>query len=166
MSKELIPASLRESLKELSEDLSDTVEHWFDKIKPGSTSNTEHEQSSDFWTRHDRWSLDRPNIDIDEDDDTIYVTAELPGLDKKNLNVDLDGRILTLSGEKTSHNEKKHGRSRVSECRYGTFSRSITLPCEVKCDAVKARYRHGVLKLTLPKTEDAKARRIDIDYED
>lgn len=97
-----------------------------------------------------------PRVDISEDNANFYITAELPGIPKEQIKVNIsDDGVLTISGEKKQE-EKQEGKNfyRI-ERRYGMFTRSFTLPENVKRDAINARYENGVLHLTLPKQEPA-----------
>lgn len=100
----------------------------------------------------------QPQVDVTESDKAITVSAELPGLDEKEIEVTLSHNVLTLRGEKKEEKEEK-GRSyyRV-ERSYGSFHRSIPLPSEVENDEVEATFKKGVLTVTVPKTPDAQKR--------
>ena len=107
-----------------------------------------------------RWEASRcgcpPKVDVTEDNDNLYVTAEVPGIDKKDVKVSVVGDVLTISGEKkTEQRDEKKNYYRV-ERNYGSFSRSFTLPAEVNVNNIAAEYKDGVLHVTLPKTEEAK----------
>lgn len=97
-----------------------------------------------------------PRVDVTEDNDNLYVTAEVPGVDKQDVKVSVVGDVLTISGEKkTEQRDEKKNYYRI-ERNYGSFSRSFTLPAEVMVDKIAAEYKEGVLHVTLPKTEEAK----------
>ncbi len=97
-----------------------------------------------------------PSVDISETESDIIVQAEIPGIDPKDLDISLSGRLLTIKGEKKSeHEEKKENYHRI-ERKYGSFSRTLELPADVDADKVEAVYKDGVLKITLPKTEIGK----------
>lgn len=164
----IIPQSWRESLSELKEEISQKVEHWLGRLKPEERREAEQELAlSDFWRGGLDFSFSQPRVNLEEDDDALKVTVEIPGLRKEDLRIDLDGRLLTIHGHKEEITEKKaKGRSHISELRYGSFTRQLVLPCDVEKNLVDAKYRRGVLKLTLPKTEEAKARSIEITFED
>ena len=164
----IIPKSWRESFSELKEDIGRSVERWLGRLKPEERREAEQELTlADFWQRPFDFSFSQPKVNLDEDDDTITVIAEIPGLRKEDLHIDLDGRQLTIHGQKEESIEnKKKGRAHVSELHFGAFTRMLVLPCEVNREKVKAKYRRGVLKLTMPKTEEAKARRVEIQYEE
>lgn len=103
-----------------------------------------------------------PSIDIVEEDDKLRLTAELPGVDKKDVKINIQNNVLTIEGEKRQQNEDKKDNSHYSERFYGKFRRSFTLPAEVESEKVDAEYRDGVLTVTLPKSEKVKPRLIKI----
>ena len=105
-----------------------------------------------------------PNIDVAETDKEITITAELAGMDQKDVELTLNDDILTIRGEKKQESEHKDAKSFHRECSYGSFVRSIQLPAEVDQDKVKAEFKKGVLKIQLPKveTEVSKSKKIDI----
>jgi HSP20 family protein len=101
-----------------------------------------------------------PQIDIDETDKEMHITAELPGLDEKDVSLEIANGILSISGEKKSESEDKA--RRFSERYYGRFERRIPLE-DVDEDKVSAAFKNGVLTITLPKSSEAKnVRRIAI----
>lgn len=105
-----------------------------------------------------------PSVDVEEDDNEIRVTAEIPGIDEKDLNVTLDNHYLTISGEKNeSKEEKSKGQVIMSERRFGSFSRTIAVPEGIKTYGIKAKYKNGTLTVKLPKDESVKPRKISID---
>ena len=165
MKTQIIPKSWRDSLGDLREDLSHTVDRWLGRLKPEERDEAARELQWFDWSKSIDRLFDQPRIDIDEHDDEIVVRAELPGLKKEDIEVDLDGRLLTIYGKREESRERKRGRAHVSEMRFGSVTRTVPLPCEVDRSGVKAKYRHGVLRLTLPKTEESKARRIPVEYE-
>jgi len=101
------------------------------------------------------FASDWPSVEISDDGKQVKVTAEVPGLEEKDIEVLLDDGVLTLRGEKQSET-KDEGR-RFSERYYGRFERRIPLGVEVEEDAVDARFRNGVLTVTLPKSETAQS---------
>ena len=100
-------------------------------------------------------------LDVEEKDDEFVVSASLPGINPDDLDITYTGSTLTIKGEFKEEKEEK-GRYHLRERRYGSFSRSITLPSTVKADKIDASYEAGVLKLRLPKAEEAKPKRIPI----
>ncbi len=103
-----------------------------------------------------------PQVDIAETEAEYRVTAELPGLEEKEFDVSLDGDLLTLKGEKKVEREEKGEGFRHVEISSGSFHRAFRLPVEVNGDDVKAVFKNGVLMVTLPKAEPARAREIPI----
>ena len=103
-----------------------------------------------------------PSVDISETKDSFVVKAELPGLDAKDVNVSLSGNILTIKGEKKKEEKEKDEHHHSIERFYGSFQRSFQLPTSVKGDKINASFDKGVLKVTLPKTEEAKKKEIEI----
>ena len=103
-----------------------------------------------------------PKVDIFEEADHIIMKAELPGVEKDNIAIDVNGRVLTLKGERSSDNEVKEGNYYRRERSYGKFERSFTLPAETDSEKIKAEYRDGVLKLNIPKPESSKPKHITI----
>jgi HSP20 family protein len=97
-----------------------------------------------------------PSVDISETDQDIIVQAEIPGINPKDLDISLNGRLLTIKGEKKSEHEEKKENYHKIERKYGAFSRTLELPADVDPDKVEAVYKDGVLKITLPKTESGK----------
>jgi HSP20 family protein len=105
----------------------------------------------------DQW-FGSPNVDLTEDNREITLTADLPGVDEKDIKVTLDHDVLTINAQKTEEKDEKDKRYHLSERRYGSFSRSFRLPENVvKEEDIKARFKNGVLRLSLPKREDAPA---------
>ena len=90
-------------------------------------------------------------LEIYETGDEVKVVAELPGVEEKDVSVELAGNVLTLRGEKKSAEERKDQGYHLAERRYGTFSRALRLPFEVEADKVAAVFRNGVLTVTMPK---------------
>ena len=99
-----------------------------------------------------------PALDISETKDQVRVTAELPGLNKEDVEISVEGNSLILSGEKKEEREEKEGGYHRSERYYGSFSRLVSLPTEVNFDKAEATFKNGILTVMLPKTEEAKQR--------
>lgn len=96
-----------------------------------------------------------PSVDVYDKDGNVVVEAELPGMKREEVEVTLEDSTLTISGEMKREAEKKEEGYYRSERRYGRFMRSIPLPTPVKANEVKAKFEDGVLKVTLPKAEEA-----------
>ena len=105
----------------------------------------------------------RPLVDIFEDDQAIVIKAELPEMDEKDIQIDLDNNLLTIKGDrKLEKEEKKESYHRV-ERFYGTFQRTFELPATVDREGISASYDKGVLKVTLPKKEESKPKKVQIE---
>jgi HSP20 family protein len=100
-----------------------------------------------------------PTVDIEEKENAYLVTADIPGMKKEDIKVDLSNNVLTISGERTF--ESKGDRKYV-ERSYGKFQRSFSLPMQVMADKIEASYHDGVLHMTLPKAEGSRSRAIKI----
>jgi len=105
------------------------------------------------------WS---PRVDISESEKEINLDVELPGLDKKDIKVEVKDNTLTISGERTSERKSEDARCCRTERHYGRFERSFGLPDTVKGDKVSAEYKNGVLTLKLPKTVKAIPKEVQI----
>ena len=103
-----------------------------------------------------------PNLDVTETDKQIEITAELPGLEEKDVQVNLADNVLTIRGEKKAEKEEKDKTYRLVERSYGSFVRSLELPEGVNADAIKASIDKGVLKVTVPKPAPAQVKKIDV----
>src|SRR3954471_20955871 len=102
-----------------------------------------------------------PAIDLYEDKDNVFVKAELPGMKKEDIEDSFHNGTLSLSGERKSEGKKEDSEVYRSERFFGRFQRTVTLPTPVAADKVKAQYKDGILTITPPKTEEAKAKHID-----
>lgn len=150
-----LPVKIEPAIDQLRDDLHTTLERWL----PSWQRETD-------WDAGDRlpsvFIQTGPHIDMEETDDAVIVSAEIPGLEKKGLSVEVTAQRLVLRGEKRSTSEHKQHGYAYSERMYGAFARAMPLPCEVEADNAQAKYRHGVLRITLPKTERAKATRVPV----
>ncbi|MCK9916551.1 Hsp20/alpha crystallin family protein [Microbacteriaceae bacterium K1510] len=103
-----------------------------------------------------------PNMDVTETDKEIEITAELPGLEEKDVQINVADNLLTIRGEKKAEKEEKDKNYRLVERSYGSFERSLQLPEGVNADAIKATIAKGVLKVTVPKPAPAQAKKIEV----
>jgi len=103
-----------------------------------------------------------PSTDVTETDKEIEITAELPGLEEKDVQLSLANGVLTIRGEKKAEKEEKDKNYRLVERSYGSFERSIALPEGVKAEDVKATIDKGVLKVSVPKPAPAQAKTIEV----
>lgn len=105
------------------------------------------------------WS---PNVDIFENKDQIVIEAELPGMNREDFDLSVENNVLTLHGERRFEKKDENDNYHRVERSYGSFSRSFTLPQTVSAEGANAEFRNGVLRVTLPKREEVKARKIEI----
>ena len=103
-----------------------------------------------------------PAFDVYEDKDNVYVRAELPGMKKEDIDLSLHNGSLSVSGERKNDQEFNEAEVYRAERFFGRFQRTITLPMPVAADKIKAQYKDGILKVTLPKAEEAKPKHIDV----
>ncbi len=103
-----------------------------------------------------------PSVDVNEGKKSIIVKSEIPGIDKKDINVSLNGRTLTITGEKKQEKEENDKYHFRMECSYGRFSRSIELPAEVSESKIKAKFKKGVLTVKLQKIKDSEPLKIEV----
>ena len=103
-----------------------------------------------------------PAVDIFEKDDKMVIKAELPGMDKKDINLDIRNDVLTLRGERKYENEVKEENFYRKEMSRGSFVRSFNLPGDVDADRIKAEFKDGILTVEVPKPENRKPKQITV----
>lgn len=116
----------------------------------------------DRWFKGEELDVRAPALDLYEEKDDIVVKAELPGIEKDNIEVNLTDHTLTIKGEKKKEEEIKEENYYRAERSYGSFLRTIELPKDVHSDKVKASFKNGILEVRVPKTEEAKAKEIKV----
>ena len=140
------------------------MERWFDRMV------------EDFWRRPfpsllrpERWwpaetgmMMRMPSVDVYEEKDDVVIKAEIPGLSKEDISVQVTDSTLMIKGEKKREEEIKETDYYCCERSFGAFTRAVDLPCEVKADQVKASFKNGVLEVRMPKTEEAKKKAITV----
>jgi len=148
--------TLFESTSEPWSDLRREIDRLFDSVMSGMGPI-----GFDDDSRNVRWM---PPMDVEEQDDKIRLTFEVPGVNPDDVHVSVENGVLTVSGEKKyereTGNEKKG--NRFVERRYGRFDRTIALPQSVDADTISAQYDNGVLTLELPKAAESRRRKIEI----
>jgi len=103
-----------------------------------------------------------PALDLYEDKDNVFVKAEIPGMKKEEIEVSLHENALTISGERKLEQKHEEAENYRSERFFGRFTRSVVLPVAVESDKVKASYKDGILTISLPKSEQAKPKQIEV----
>ena len=118
----------------------------------------------------ERWlsadtEITMPSVDVYQEKDDIIVKAELPGMDKNDIEVNISDSQLMLKGEKKKEEKVEDKNYYRCERSYGAFLRSVDLPAAVQADKIKASFKNGILEVRLPKTEEAKSKEIKIKVE-
>jgi len=121
----------------------------------------------DFWSEGPHWLSERgfgfsTRADLAETDDEVTVKMDLPGVEPKDVDISLEGNVLTIRGEKKEEKEEKKRDYHYVERQFGSFHRSIQLPSTVDPEKVDATFKNGVLTVTVAKRADAKAKRIEV----
>lgn len=118
---------------------------------------------TDSWPGFGReWSGWAPQVDVEETGDAIVIHADLPGMDKKDIEISVENRELTIRGERKQETDEKKSNFHRVERTYGSFRRSFALPANVLADKVEATYKDGVLEVSVPKAEAVKPKAIEI----
>jgi HSP20 family protein len=117
------------------------------------------------WTVPSLWNEERvvvPAFDISETENEYVISGEIPGIEPKDLDVSLNDGILTVKGEKKQESEEKEENYHRIERHYGSFQRSFRLPENINREKLDASYKDGILKLTLPKSEQSEVKKIEV----
>ena len=141
-------AAITEEVRQTLGLLRQNVDNMLDRFR-----HTEHERSRSIQPQ-----FRGPEMDIEETDTSVVVKAELPGLEAKDIKVHATSRSFTIAGEKKVDRESHDGALYRRERRYGAFTRTFSLPAEIDPDHVQAEFKNGVLTVTLPKTQESKAK--------
>jgi len=151
----LLPERWRESL----ERVNDKIGHFLTRLTPSKKQESLPEKiTADSMPVF--MQSGGPLLDMHESDSELIIRAEMPGLKKDDFSVEIVGRRLTILGEKKVVREEKMGDGcHISECRYGSFARSVQLPYTIDESTIKADLKNGVLTIRLPKPETERARR-------
>jgi len=129
-----------------------SLQHRFNRMFDGLSQNDEDRPSYN-------WS---PRVEINEFEDRYELEAELPGLKKENVKIELENNVLTISGEKSVKHEEKESKIHLCERVYGSFMRSFQVTSKIDADNINAVFTDGVLNLVLPKVEEEKPKQIEI----
>jgi HSP20 family protein len=120
---------------------------------------------SRFWSgKQDGWlsGVFAPSLDVTESDNSFEIRVDIPGMESKDIDVQVHGNLVTISGERKEEKEEKGKTFHRVERRTGKFSRSMTLPCAINEDEVAADYAKGILTVKLPKCEEAKCKKVTV----
>lgn len=151
--KKVVPAKAPDAWQSLRAEM----DRLFDRFSAGFGMPALHRwfDTEPAWTYESSFSFPTPAVDVTEDEKAYKITAELPGLEQKDISVTVTGDTLTIKGEKSYEKEAKNKDRHVSERAYGSFQRSFAVPDAVDRDKVAADLAKGVLTITLPKTVQA-----------
>lgn len=127
-------------------DVFEEMEDMFKRMWKGSMLHDLMVESERDWS---------PRLDVSETEKEIEVIADLPGLEKKDIEISLDNDVLVIKGERKEEYKETDKHVHRMERRYGAFCRALRLPVEVKSDKIEASFKNGELKITLPKSEEA-----------
>lgn len=145
------PETPSSSFVQLRDEMDHLLEDFFgrESLSPGNGS---------------QWGQFMPEIDVENTDKEIRVSAELPGLDEKDIQLSITDGVLFIEGEKRREQTQEKGNFYHTERSYGSFYRSIALPAEVEEHKAKASFKNGVLRITLPKAPEAhsKSKKLEI----
>ncbi|OGB25711.1 MAG: heat-shock protein Hsp20 [Burkholderiales bacterium RIFCSPLOWO2_02_FULL_57_36] len=132
------------------------------RFKPKEQTNLPAKDAVDdmFYIPSGTWSMLGGNLF--EDDKRVVVQMEVPGMEKQDLEIEVQDNMLVVSGEKHFERESTEGRYRVLQCAYGNFQRAMPLPAAVLIDQAKATYKNGVLRVELPKASIGAPRKMNI----
>lgn len=131
--------------------LQDEMNRLFSGVTPAAGNREE--------MTHGAWM---PNIDIFDENDNLVLEAELPGMKRDDFEISIENNVITLKGERKFENKSEGNNYHRIERAYGSFSRSFTLPQEVTAEGATADFEDGVLRVTLPKREETRARKIEV----
>jgi HSP20 family protein len=151
----LVPERWRHPVERLRDDIHHTFDRWMPQIRTGRREEEEGFPSG-------MMMYPGPSVDVEETEREVMVYAELPGMERDDFQVEVLGDQLFLRGEKKVPGEDKKQIYYYSECSYGPFIRRISLPGEVNADQAEAEYKHGILKISLPKVEQSNARKVNV----
>lgn len=150
--KSLIPGGRGQSLSRPDSNPFSVLQQEIDRLFDGFTRGLPNLSSAGMM----------PSMDLSETDKEIEITTELPGLEEKDVQLNVTNNILTVRGEKKNEREEKDKNYHLVECSYGNFARSVELPSGVNLDDIKAVMSKGVLKITVPKPTSTQAKKIEV----
>lgn len=149
------PAASTSLLTRFQDDI-DRMERLFDDFWPARMTSLRN------WAGPRLSSITAPAIDVFEEGDNVVVKAEIPGVKKDEIDVNVNGSMLTISGKKERSEEVKDENYYRCERSYGSFARTVELPSEVQHNKAKATFNDGILEVRLPKTDDAKKKSVKL----
>jgi HSP20 family protein len=160
-----VPQATPPSVPDVWQSFRSEMDRLFDRFSGGNFGFPSLRRMFDWEPpiRPSSFTFSAPAIDMSEDDKSYKISAELPGLDAKDVDVSVSGDMLVLKGEKRQESEQKDKNYHFSERAYGSFQRAFELPASVDRDKVSADFSKGVLTINLPKTPEAQGQPKKID---
>lgn len=147
--------NLQRGLGGIWHSISDGWQRFYQRCKGALTHfDNNNGQSIENDQRRLSWGLLTTDI-VDKENDILF-TMEIPGINKEDIDIDVNDNMLTISGIKHYQKESNEGEYHMMECAYGRFQRSFSLPCRVVRSQINAHYKNGILQLVLPKEEQSK----------
>ena len=150
-SKSVVPVGTERAITRRDTNPFSFLQHEIERLFDGVTRNTQGFNMPAL-----------PSMDISETDKVLEITAELPGLEKKDIELNVADNLLTIRGEKKNEREEKNKDYHLVERSYGSFARSVELPSGVKIEDIAAEIANGVLKITVQKPAPKQAKKIEI----
>lgn len=161
-STEMLKASPVSSLGAFDE-MDKLFDRWFENLLPGGWLRARRSEFPSFGSLSTSLETRLPNIDIVDRDDEVMVRAEIPGIDKNDLDVSVSDNMVTIKGQSKQEKKEEKGDYYRCEISRGAFSRVVSLPHFVDGKGAKAKFKDGVLELTLPKTEKTKRHSVKVE---
>ncbi len=143
--------------------LFDEMDRMFDTLLHRGWLSPFHEVWPEWGRLQETMEFRTPLVDVVDREKEILVRAEVPGVEKKDLTVDLSGQLLTIRGERRREEKKEEGELFRAEIAHGAFSRTIRLPEDVELGTAKAEFKEGILEIHLPKTHKTERRQITVE---
>ena len=153
---------LTEAVPRRGIDVFDEMDRMFDTMTHRGWLRPFHDMWPEWVGFGETFGRSTPQVDVIDRDEEILVRAEVPGVDKKDLKVDLTGRQLRIQGERKKEETQEKGELVRSEIAWGTFTRTIGLPEDLDVEKVKADFKDGILEIHLPKTHKTERRHIEV----
>ena len=141
----------------------DDMERFFNQFVPRSWFGNLRRDWPDFGELASSMDIRVPHVDVIDDAESVVIKAEIPGIAKKDLDIEVSDNAVTIKGETRREKQTKKRGYLQNEIRQGSFLRNIPLPCAVDADKARAVYNDGVLQLTLPKSTNQGRRRVTVD---
>jgi HSP20 family protein len=148
---QIIPEAVKRSISRLREDIHSMLDRWRHRRNDGATDG---QQLSSM--------AFGPPVDFEDKDDEVVVVAEIPGFDENDVQIEVMDNRLILRGQKNLENEERGSNYYRLERGVTEFTRVISLPPGIDADSARAKFKNGLLRIVLPKAENAKARRIEV----